>query len=154
MTYYKKKTDLVKGFRDLEGKEALKQIKVMDIIKDVFYKYGFNYVETPIIEYEEFVKGENEKDEAVSDIFKLKDKGNRKLALRYEFTFQLKRLAKNKKLPYKRFQMGNVFRDEPIKVNRYRQFTQCDADVIGSSVKDEAELFAMAKRVFDSLGIK
>ena len=58
--------------------------------------------ETPVIEYEEFVRGNNQNDEAISDIYKLQDKGKRNLALRYEFTFQLKRIAQNRKLPYKR----------------------------------------------------
>jgi len=148
------KTDLVKGFKDYTGEEALKRAEIRKILVETFEKYGFEPAETPIIENEEFVKGENKEDEAVSDIFKLRDKGKRKLALRYEFTFQLKRIANNKKLPYKRYQIGPVFRDEPTSLNRFRQFTQCDADVIGSSVKDEAEILALAKEVFDKLGVQ
>ena len=110
--------------------------------------------ETPIIEFEKFVKGDNTQDEVVSDIFKLKDKGKRNLALRYEFTFQLKRLAENKKLPYKRFQIGSVFRDEPVKSNRVRQITQCDIDTIGSTIKDEAEILSLVFEVLKELNIK
>ena len=91
----------VKGFRDIE--DSSKKIKIRKIFEDTFSLYGFIPVETPIIEYEEFVKGNNPNDEAVSSIFKLKDRGDRNLALRYELTFQLKRLSQNKKLPYKRF---------------------------------------------------
>ncbi len=148
------KTDLVKGFVDYSGKDAQKRAVVQEVIKQVFEKYNFEMVETPIIEYEDFVKGENQNDDAISDIFRLSDKGKRKLALRYEFTFQLKRIAKNKKLPYKRFQIGPVFRDEPVTGNRLRQFTQCDVDVIGSSVKEEAEILAITKDIFDALKIK
>lgn len=148
------KMETVKGFRDVEGSEAEKQLVIREALEEIFRQYGFSYIETPIIEYEEFVRGDNAGDEAVSDIFRLKDKGDRKLALRYEFTFQLKRLARNKKLPWRRYQIGQVFRDEPISQNRFRQFTQCDADVIGSDLKDEAELFSMAKKVFDIFGIK
>jgi histidyl-tRNA synthetase len=121
---------------------------------ETFEKYGFEPAETPMIEYEEFVRGQNQNDEAVSDIFKLKDKGKRKLALRYEFTFQLKRIAKNKKIPYKRYQIGEVFRDEPVQSNRVRQFTQCDVDIVGSTIKDEAEILALANEIFEKLGIK
>jgi histidyl-tRNA synthetase len=71
--------------------------------------------------------------------------------VRYEFTFQLKRIANKQKLPYKRYQIGYVFRDEPIKKGRSRQFIQCDADIIGSTVKDEAELLKMATNVFEKL---
>ncbi len=148
------KTDLIKGFRDYTGEEAEKRAKIKKLLIEIFEKYGFEPAETPVIEREEFVKGENKEDEAVSDIYKLKDKGKRKLALRYEFTFQLKRLIQNKKLPYKRYQIGLVFRDEPVSSNRFRQFTQCDVDVIGSSVKDEAEILALTKEVFDKLGIE
>jgi histidyl-tRNA synthetase len=146
--------DSVKGFRDITGEEAEKRIAIRNIIENVFRIYGFEAVETPVIEYEDFVKGNNSSDEAVSDIFKLEDRGKRKLALRYEFTFQLKRLAMNKKLPFKRYQIGNVFRDEPTGENRFRQFTQCDCDVVGSSVRDEAEILKIAAEIFDKLGIK
>ena len=143
----------VKGFKDKVEKEAEKAALIREVAKQTFEKYNFQEIETPIIEYESFVQGENEKDEAVSDIFKLQDKGKRRLALRYEFTFQLKRIAKNKKIPFKRFQIGPVFRDEPITGNRLRQFTQCDIDTIGASIKDQAEILAVVKEILDSLKI-
>src|SRR4030042_1806826 len=146
--------ETVKGFNDYTGEEAEKREKIKQIIVETFKLYGFEPAETPIVEYEEFVKGDNEKDEAVSDIFKLRDKGNRALALRYEFTFQLKRIANNKKLPYRRYQIGEIFRDEPVSARRFRQFTQCDVDVVGSSIKDEAELLAMAKEILNNMGIE
>jgi len=142
----------VKGFRDIE--DSSKKIKIRKIFEDTFSLYGFIPVETPIIEYEEFVKGNNPNDEAVSSIFKLKDRGDRNLALRYELTFQLKRLSQNKKLPYKRFEIGPVFRDEPVGQNRWRQFSQCDADIIGSTVKDEADILKMASEILKRLNIK
>lgn len=145
--------ETVKGFKDLLGEEAKKRKKIRDITTNVFELYGFEPAETPIIEYEEFVKQENSQDEAVSDIFRLKDKGERNLALRYEFTFQLKRIAKNKKLPYKRYQIGEVFRDEPTSSLRFRQFTQCDIDTIGSNIKDEAEILKVISVLFQKLNI-
>lgn len=148
------KTDLVKGFRDYTGKEAEKRAIIQELIRGTFERYNYEMVETPIIEREEFVRGENANDETISDIFKLKDKGKRKLALRYEFTFQLKRIAKNKKTPYKRFQIGPVFRDEPVTGNRLRQFTQCDVDIVGASVREEAELLAIAKEILNALKVK
>ena len=147
-------TETVKGFKDYVGEESEKRAEIKKLLVETFERYGFEPVETPVVEYEEFVKGENEKDEAVSDIFKLQDKGKRKLALRYEFTFQLKRIMKNKKLPFKRYEIGEVFRDEPTSSNRFRQFVQCDADIVGGSVKDEAEILSFVKEVLDKLGIK
>jgi len=79
-------TDNVKGFRDIE---ASKRQVIKNIIENIFQLYNFQPIESPIIEYEKFVKGESN-DEVISDVFKLSDKGKRKLALRYEFTFQLK----------------------------------------------------------------
>lgn len=143
--------DLVKGFKDVEN--ASKKIAVRNVIEETFKLYNYNPVEMPIIETEKFVRGENADDEAVSSVFRLKDRGKRDLALRYEFTFQLKRLAKNKKLPYKRYQIGEVFRDEPVGPNRWRQFTQCDVDVVGSTVKDEAEILKIASEIFKKLKI-
>ncbi len=143
----------VKGFRDYEGEEAQKRLEIKKILVETFEKYGFQPAETPIIEYEDFVIGENKQDEVISDVFKLQDKGKRNLALRYEFTFQLKRLAKNKKLPYKRYQIGEVFRDEPVSSSRFRQFTQCDVDTIGSSIKEEAEILALTNEILVNLGI-
>jgi len=145
--------DLVKGFKDYTGKDAQKRAVILEVVKRTFEKYGFDPAETPVIEYEKFVKGENQNDEAVSDIYKLQDKGKRKLALRYEFTFQLKRLMKNKKLPFKRFQIGPVFRDEPISGNRIRQFTTCEADIVGSNPQDEAEMFALISEILMTLKI-
>lgn len=146
-------TDTIKGFKDYTGEEAEKRAVIVEAIRQTFERYGFQPAETPVIEAEEFVKGDNENDEAVRDIFKLEDRGKRKLALRYEFTFQLKRIAKGKKIPYKRYQIGYVFRDEPIREGRTRQFIQCDADIIGSTIKDEAENLSMFKEVFKSLGL-
>ncbi len=146
-------TEKIKGFEDFLGEDAKKREKIIEIIRKQYELYGFEPAETPIIESEDFVKGNNERDSAVRDIFKLEDRGKRKLALRFEFTFQLKRIAKNQKLPYKRYQIGYNFRDEPVREGRLRQFIQCDADIIGSSLKEEAELMSIFKKVFEELKI-
>jgi len=145
--------DLVKGFNDYLGEDARKRQKIMNIIRENFELYGFEPAETPIIENLEFVKGENQKDDAVRDVFQLEDRGKRKLALRYEFTFQLKRIAQNQKLPYRRYQIGYNFRDEPIRKGRTRQFIQCDVDVIGSTKKEEAEILSLTKKIMNDLKI-
>ena len=67
-------TSTIKGFRDIDGKDAERRIQIRNIIEDIFNKYNFIPAETPIIENEAFVKGENSNDEAVSTIFKLKDR--------------------------------------------------------------------------------
>jgi histidyl-tRNA synthetase len=151
-------SETVKGFYDFTGEEAIKRNEIKKIIARNFEKYGFEPAETPVVEYEDFVKGGDiNEDEVISDIFKLKDKGKRNLALRYEFTFQLKRLMKNKKLPYKRYQIGSVFRDEPVGPNRVRQITQCDADIVGLSdnpARDEAEILSLTDDILRELNIE
>ncbi len=143
-----------KGFADKLGKDAQKAAFIKEVVKQTFEKYNFQEAQTPIIEYEKFVKsGSDENDDAISEIFKLQDKGKRKLALRYEFTFQLKRIANRQKLPFKRFQIGPVFRDEPVKANRLRQFTQCDIDTVGAKIKDQAELLAATSEILNALKI-
>lgn len=148
--------ETVKGFRDQIGLEALKRKKLREIIENKFILYGFLPAETPTVEYEELLK--SSEDEVVSDIFRLQDKGQRKLALRYEFTGQLARIFKENstiKLPFKRYQIGNVFRDEPAKPGRYREILQCDADIIGdSNISSDAECLALANDIFKELNIK
>src|SRR5690606_22027626 len=117
---------------------------------------------TPTIEFDELMKGDalpsEGEDEAISDRFKLSDRGGRNLGLRYEFTFQLQRILKqnpNIKLPFKRYQIGSVFRDEPIRLGRTREFTQCDVDIIGdSSIKSEVECIAVMTEILREIGIK
>jgi len=153
--------DTVKGFQDFMPPESQKRQAIKKIIEKWFQLYGFVPVETPIIEFDELIRSDtlpNEEDEAVSDRFRLKDRGNRSLGLRYEFTFQLQRIFKQNptiKLPFKRFQIGPVFRDEPVTSNRFRQFTQCDADIVGSqSVKSDAECIALASDILKELKIQ
>ena len=153
--------DTVKGFEDYLPPISLLRKKIMQVAEKNFKNYGFLPIETPIIEYEELLKGDSlpkEEDEAVRDRFKLQDRAGRKLGLRYEFTFQLARIFSqnpNIKLPFKRSQIGPVFRDEPIKQGRTRQFTQCDIDIIGdSSVEAETECLAVMSDILKELEIK
>lgn len=153
--------DTVKGFRDFLPPESIKRETVQKVIEKYFKIYGFIPIETPVIEFDETMKpdileGETE-DEAVSDRFRLKDRAGRNLGLRYEFTFQLARILKqnpNIKMPFRRYQIGPVFRDEPISADRFRQFIQCDIDIVGdSSVKADAEVLAAVADILKELKI-
>ena len=148
----------VKGFRDIFAPQSLQREKIIGILQEKAKLFGFMPVETPTVEYDELLKGENENDEAVSDRFRLKDKGDRDLGLRFEFTFQLPRIFKefpNMKLPWRRYQFGSVFRDEPLRAERFREFSQFDADIIGdSTINADAECLAFASAVLKELKIK
>ena len=152
----------VKGFQDYLPPESLKRDKIKKIAEKYYKLYGFLPVETPMMEFDELMKPESlpneQEDEAVRDRFRLQDRGSRNLGLRYEFTFQLARIFKenpNIKLPFKRYQIGEVFRDEPIRTGRTRQFIQCDADIIGDpSVNADAECIALVSDILSELNIK
>lgn len=152
--------EAVKGFQDRLPPESQKRAAVRALIERKFQNYGFLPIETPSIEYEELMRSNSleEEDSAVSERFRLKDRGGRNLGLRYEFTFQLARIIKqnpNLKMPFKRYQIGSVFRDEPVNQNRFREFTQCDADIIGdSSLEADAEGLAIFADVLNELKIK
>ena len=154
--------DTVKGFQDFLPPESTKRKAVVKIIEKYFELYGFAPIETTIVEFDELMRPDTlpsqQEDEAVSDRFRLKDKGGRNLGLRYEFTFQLQRILKqnpNLKMPFKRYQIGPVFRDEPVSANRFRQFTQCDADIIGNpDIEADAECLALANDTLKALGIE
>lgn len=153
--------DTVKGFRDFLPPESLKRCSVQKVIEQYFRTYGFVPIETPIVEFDELMKPSampnEEEDEAVSDRFRLKDRAGRNLGLRYEFTFQLARIFKqnpNIKLPFRRYQLGPIFRDEPIAADRFRQFVQCDIDIVGdASIKADAECLAVVADILKELKI-
>ncbi len=154
--------DTVKGFRDYLPPESLQRAKIRSIVEKIYRLYGFQPVETPEVEYDELMRSDavpgQEEDEAVSDRFRLQDRAGRNLGLRYEFTFQLSRIFKMNptiKLPFKRYQIGNVFRDEPIRVGRTRQFTQCDIDIVGDhNISADAECLAVVGDILKELGIE
>lgn len=154
--------DTVKGFQDYLPPVSAQRAKIKQIVEKVYRLYGFQPIETPLVEYDELMRPEalpgEQEDEAISDRFRLKDRAGRNLGLRYEFTFQLARILKlnpTLKLPFKRYQIGEVFRDEPIRLGRTRQFTQCDIDIIGdASVQAEAECFAVVMQIFKELNIE
>jgi histidyl-tRNA synthetase len=152
---------LARGVRDIPPEEKRVMNKLLDSLRSTFELYGFVPLETPLLERIETLTakgGAGEDSDALKETFKLKDQGNRDLALRFDLTVPLSRyVAMNPslKLPFKRYEMGLVFRDGPIKLGRYRQFWQCDIDTIGvKSMLAEAELMALVESAFKQLGIE
>lgn len=152
---------LAKGVRDIPPEEKMVMNNILTNLRSVFERYGFTPLETPIIErWETLIAkgGAGEESDALKETFKLKDQGDRELALRFDLTVPLSRyVAMNPtlKLPFKRYEMGPVFRDGPIKLGRYRQFWQCDIDTIGvKSMLAEAEQLALVEAAFKQLGVE
>ena len=148
-----------KGTSELLPEEKIKIDKVINVIKRTFEKYGFNPLETPILQrYDALASKYAGGSEILKETFKLKDQGNRDLALRYDLTVTLCMaiaLNPNLKLPFKRYEIGKVFRDGPVEKSRVREFCQCDADVIGNkSLAADAECLRIYQNVFRELKIK
>lgn len=148
-----------KGTRDLMPEDALLRQKIVNIVRSIFERYGFSPIETPTLERIEVLSAKYSGGaEIMKECFQLKDQGKRDLGLRYDLTVPLARLVamnRDLKLPFKRYEIGYVFRDGPIKLGRYRSFVQCDADVVGiSSVKADAELLNLASDIFREIGIE
>ncbi|MCH8067530.1 MAG: histidine--tRNA ligase [Nanoarchaeota archaeon] len=148
---------LPKGTRDLKPEEAIVRNKIVSILKDVFEVYGYSPLETPVFErYDILASKYAGGAEILKEIFKFKDQGKRELGLRYDLTVPMCRFVgmnPNIKMPFKRYAIGEVFRDGPVERSRYRQFTQCDVDVVGiNGMTADAEIIALTQRAFKKLG--
>ncbi len=149
-----------KGVRDIPPEEKALKNQVVNTLTEVFELYGFAPLETPILERYETLAAKfaaGEASDALKETFKLTDQGNRELGLRFDLTVPLARfMAMNPmlKMPFKRYEIGQVFRDGPLKLGRYREFWQCDIDIIGSnSMLADAEVLAVVDAAFTKLGL-
>ncbi len=148
-----------RGMRDFPPEEKLLRDEVLALLKDVFERYGFSPLETPVVERWEVLSAKYAGgEEILKETFRLKDRAGRDLALRYELTTPLARfigMHPTIKRPFKRYQIGPVFRNGPIKQGRYREFYQCDVDTVGvRSPLADAEFVLLALDVFDRLGFR
>ena len=149
----------VKGGYDYLPKEQRIRNYINNILKETFKEFGFLSIETPILcYYDMLIDKYDEGNDILKEIYRLKDQGNRDLGLRYDLTVPFaKFIALNKNnisFPFKRYEINKVFRDGPVKVGRDREFTQCDADVVGISGQlIEAELLSLFVQAFQKLNI-
>jgi histidyl-tRNA synthetase len=149
--------ELPRGMKDFEEKENINIEHVRSHFKKLSNLYGFSFMDPSPIELLstlETKSGSGIRDE----IYYFKDKGDREVALRFDFTMGLTRYAtaqKSMKLPAKISAFGGVFRyDEPQK-GRYRYFHQWDIEIYGkASLESEAEIIEITSRLFDSLLLK
>ncbi len=145
------------GFMELLPSEQILMNQMKEKIENTYQKYGFLPMDTPIIELSEVLLakagGETEK-----QIYRF-TKGDTDLSLRFDLTVPLaKYVAKNYgnlSFPFRRYQIGKVYRGEKAQKGRYREFYQCDIDIIGDEELDiinDAELPSIIYTVFKSLG--
>lgn len=152
------KAQKLAGFRDFFAEDVKVREFVKNTFKQVFEKYGYEPLETPALEYTEIFVGELG-EEAEKLFYRFKDQGGRDIMLKYEvMTPMCRAVAENYAkivFPYKRYQIQTVWRADKPQKGRYREFTQCDADTVGTdSVFADAEFIQMGIETMQKLGFK
>ncbi len=149
----------VRGTRDIPPEEMIIRQKVLDIIRQTFEDFGFAPLETPTLErWDVLQKKGAGGSEVLEECFRFKDKGGRKIGLRYDLTVPLARfVASNPSLtlPFKRYQIDRVWRYGDVARGRLREFWQADVDIVGSrSMQADAEVVSCAVLALRRLGFK
>jgi histidyl-tRNA synthetase len=156
----KLKARLPRGFVDRPASDIRATNQMMAKIAEVYERYGFDPVETPMFEYTDCLgKFLPDSDRPNEGVFSLTDDDDQWMSLRYDLTAPLARyVAENINeihLPYRTYRSGWVFRNEKPGPGRFRQFMQFDADTVGApGVQADAEMCMMMADVMEALGIK
>jgi histidyl-tRNA synthetase len=151
---------LPKGFSDISAGEIRATKQMLGTIRGVFESYGFEPLDTPALEYSDALgKFLPDQDRPNEGVFSFKDDDDQWLSLRYDLTAPLARYVaenfQNLPKPFRRYQVGPVWRNEKPGPGRFRQFTQFDADTVGaSSVAADAELCMLAADTLEALGVE
>ncbi len=148
----------LKGFEDFFAEDMKIREFVINTFKKTFEKYGYEPLETPALEYSELILGQSGQ-EAEKQYYRFKDRGGRDVMLKYEVMISMCRAVaqniNNLPMPYKRYQIQRVWRAENVQKGRYREFTQCDADTIGTnSILADAEFIQMGLEAIKKLGFQ
>jgi histidyl-tRNA synthetase len=147
----------LKGFRDFLPSEQIARARFIETIKASFEVFGFDPLETPALEYAETLTGKYG-DEGEKLMYRFRDNGDRDVALRYDLTIPLARVVAQNgdlKKPWRRYQIAPVWRAENTQKGRYREFYQCDADIVGSTNPlADAETLVLAGSTLEKLGVK
>lgn len=147
---------ILKGTRDFLPEDMAKRNLVMTKIRQVFERFGYDTIETPVLNYAEVILGKyGEEGDRLTYAFE--DRGGRRIALPYDLTVPFARLFsanfRNLPIPFKRYQIQRVWRAERPQKGRLREFYQCDIDIIGTqNLLAEAEIAKVMFDVFRELG--
>lgn len=159
MSQNKVQPQTLKGFRDFLPETMVIRNYVKNILIEVFEKFGFEPVETPVLEYASVLKGKysSETDDKLGYFFK--DNGDREIGLRYDLTVPISKVlaiyGNQISLPFKRYQIQSVWRADNTQKGRYREFVQCDIDTFGSnSPASDAEIIAIIYTATKKLNFK
>ena len=158
-TAQKPKARLPKGMRDIGASELRQTHAMLETIRGVYERYGFEPLETPAFEYTDALgKFLPDSDRPNEGVFSFQDEDEQWLSLRYDLTAPLARhVAENYQdmpKPFRRYATGSVYRNEKPGPGRFRQFTQFDADTVGAeSIAADAEMCMLAADTLEALGI-
>lgn len=146
----------LKGFRDFLPEEKSRRDFVQAKIVAAFKLAGFEPLETPTLEYKETIMGKYGA-EADKLVYEFADRGGREVAMRYDQTVPTARVMAQYQndlpLPFRRYQIQNVFRADKPQQGRYREFTQCDIDIFGSNDPlSDAEILATTYQAYANIG--
>jgi histidyl-tRNA synthetase len=147
---------ILKGFRDFLPQAEIERRNLVETIEASFRSYGFVPIDTPALEYAEILLGKGG-GETEKQIYRFADNGGRDVALRFDLTVPFARfLAEHRtelSLPFKRYHIAKVWRGENTQRGRYREFTQCDFDTIGSdSAAADFEILLMMRNTLKAIG--
>ncbi|HEY2886219.1 MAG TPA: histidine--tRNA ligase [Rhizomicrobium sp.] len=154
------KARTVRGFRDRAAGELAAERTMLDAIRRTFESYGFDALETPLVEYTDALgKFLPDVDRPNAGVFSFRDDDEQWVSLRYDLTAPLARyVAENQQSlprPFRRYQIGTVFRNDKPGPGRFREFIQCDADTVGTaSPAADAEMVMMFADTLEALGLK
>lgn len=137
----------LRGFADVLPAVAVHKRRLQRVVEDVFASFGYDPIQTPAVEYAEILKGKGGS-ESDKQMFEFADQGGRPVALRFDLTVPLARFAaqyqQQLRPPVRLYQVGPAWRGERPQRGRYREFVQCDADLIGVAAGTaDAEIVAM-----------
>lgn len=151
------KPKVLKGFRDYGPEEMLVRQRMLDKVRAVFEAYGYLPLHTPALEYAEILLGKYG-DEGEKLLYKFADQGGRMVALRYDLTVPLARyvgMNPNLRFPFRRYHIAPVWRAERPQKGRFREFYQCDVDLVGiDSPQADAECICVDCDVLTALGLE
>lgn len=148
---------VLKGFRDALPASEIERSLLTETLTRTFRQFGFVPIDTPALEYSEILlrksDGETEK-----QVFRFQDNGGRDVALRFDLTVPFARFVAEHKeelyFPFKRYHIAKVWRGEKPQAGRYREFFQCDFDIVGSdSAAVDFEILALMKAALESIGV-
>ena len=148
---------VLKGFRDYPPSVMMARVEMIRKLQAEFVNHGFAPIDTPALEYADILLGKGS-EETDKQLFRFQDKGGRDVAMRFDLTVPLARFAamniNELGTPFRRYHIAPVWRAEKPQRGRFREFVQCDFDIIGSdSILADAEILVLVHDAFKALGI-